>query len=65
MRQRFGHQLSLGAVPIRNIKIPTKSRDEMPPIVRALHHIFTIPELNEKIFKLLEEKVCEAKKDWS
>jgi len=62
MRQRFGHQLSLGAVPISDIKIPTKSRDEIPPIVRALHHIFITLQLNEKIHKLLEEKVCKGKK---
>ena len=62
MRQRFEQQLSLGAVPISDIKIPTKSRDEMPPTVRALQYIFTTPDLNEKIFKLLEEKICKGKK---
>lgn len=30
MRQRFEQQLSLGTVPISDIKIPTKSRYEMP-----------------------------------
>ena len=54
MRQRFEQQLSLGAVPISDKKIPTKSRDEMPPTVRALQHIFLTPLLNEKVFKLLE-----------
>lgn len=34
----------------------------MPPTVRALQHIFTTPALNEKIFKLLEEKICKGKK---
>ena len=62
MRQRFEQQLSLGAVPISDIKIPTKSRDEMPPTVRALQYIFTTPDLNEKIFKLLEEQICKGKK---
>ena len=62
MRQRFEQQLSLGAVPISDIKIPTKSRDEMPPTVRALQYIFTTPDLNETIFKLLEEKICKHKK---
>ena len=61
MRQRFEQQLSLGAIPISDIKIPTKSRDEMPPTVRALQHIFTTPALNEKIFNLLEEKICKGK----
>ena len=43
MRQRFEQQLSLGAVPISDIKIPTKSRDERPPTVRALQYIFITP----------------------
>jgi len=62
MRQRFEQQLSLGAIPIKDIKIPTKSRDEMPPTVRALQYIFITPSLNEKIFKLLEENICTNKK---
>ena len=62
MRQRFEQQLSLGAVPISDIKMPTKSRDEMPPTVRALQYIFTTEALNEKVFKLLEEKICKSKK---
>ena len=62
MRQRFEQQLSLGAIPISDIKIPTKSRDEMPPTVRALQYIFITASLNEKVFKLLEEKICSNKK---
>lgn len=62
MRQRFEQQLSLGVLPISDIRIPTKSRDEMPPTVRALQFIFTTPALNEKVFNLLEEKICKNKK---
>ena len=62
MRQRFEQQLSLGTIPICDIKIPTKSRDEMPPTVRALQYIFTTEVLNQKVFKLLEEKICSNKK---
>ena len=62
MRQRFEQQLSLGTIPICDIKLPTKSRDEMPPTVRALQYIFTTEVLNEKVFKLLEEKICSNKK---
>ena len=61
MRQRFEQQLSLGMVPISEIKIPVKSRDEMPPTVRALQYIFMTENLNEKIFTLLEEKICKGK----
>ncbi|MEO7311342.1 MAG: ISNCY family transposase [Chitinophagaceae bacterium] len=62
MRQRFEQQLSLGLLPISDIRIPVKSRDEMPPTVKALQFIFTTPALNEKVFGLLEEKICKGKK---
>ncbi len=60
MRQCFEQQLSLGTVAITDIKIPTKNRDEMPPTVRALQYIFITEALNEKIFKLLREKICKG-----
>jgi IS5 family transposase len=62
MRQRFEQQLSLATKPISDIKIPLKSRDELPAIVRALQFIFTSQELNEKVFSLLETKICTGKK---
>lgn len=63
MRKRFDQQLSLGATPISEVKIRTKGRDEMPPVLVALQAIFTNPELNEKIFSILEEKIMEGKKN--
>lgn len=62
MRQRFEQQLDFRITPISEVQIPTKSRDELPPVLRALQHIFVTPELNEPIFKLLEEKICKGKK---
>ena len=62
MRQRFEQQLNLGQTPISDIRIPTKSRDEMPPTVRALQFIFMTESLNEKVFRLLEDKICKGKK---
>jgi hypothetical protein len=32
MRQRFEQQLELGILPISEVKINTKSRDELPPV---------------------------------
>lgn len=63
MRKRFEEQISLGITPISEVKIRTKSRDEMPPILIALQTIFTTPELNEKIFTILEDKICNEKKE--
>ena len=53
MRKRFEAQLTLGSAPIEQIIIPTKCRDEFPPFLRAMQHIYTDKDLNERIFKLL------------
>ena len=62
MRKRFEIQYELAATPIEELKIPTRSRDEMPPVLRALQYIYTTPELNQKIFELLASKVTRGKK---
>lgn len=62
MRKRFEIQYELGATPIEEIDIPLRSRDEMPPVLRALQYIYTTPELNQKVFDLLEKKVMADKK---
>src|SRR5215213_2458789 len=62
MRQRFEQQTTLGITPISEVKFPLRSRDELPPVLKALQHIFITPELNEKVFTLLEKKVCKDKK---
>ncbi len=62
MRQRFDQQLSIGIQPISEVALPLKSRDELPPILRGLQYIFTTCSLNEKVFELLEEKICKGKK---
>lgn len=62
MRQRFEQQTTMGITPVSEIKFPLRSRDELPPVLTALQHVFVTPELNEKIFSLLEEKVCHGKK---
>jgi len=57
MRKRFEVQYELGSTPIEKIEIPTKLRDEIPPVLRALQHIYSTPELSEKVFSLLEKKI--------
>lgn len=56
MRKRFEIQYELGAIPIERIIIP-KSRDELPPVIRALQYIYVSPELNERIFEILEARI--------
>lgn len=62
MRQRFQQQTTFGITPINEVKFPLRSRDELPPVLMALQHIFITPELNEKVFSLLEKKVVNNKK---
>jgi len=56
MRKRFEVQYELGAISIERIKIP-KSRDELPPVIRALQYIYVQPKLNERVFEILEAKI--------
>jgi IS5 family transposase len=62
MRQRFEQQITLGTVAIADVEFPLKSRDQLPATLAALQYIFITPELNNKVFTLLEEKVCAKKK---
>ena len=62
MRQRFEQQMNLRTVAIADVKFPLKSRDELPPVLMALQYIFITPALNEKVFELLEKKICSGKK---
>lgn len=62
MRQRFEQQMNLRTVAISNVRFPLKSRDELPPVLKALQYIFITPELNEKVFSLLEERIVSGKK---
>jgi hypothetical protein len=57
MRKKFDIQYELGCQPIERINIPFKSRDELPAVLRALQYIYVTPELNKRIFALLEEKI--------
>lgn len=62
MRQRFEQQMSLRTKAIADVQFPLRSRDELPPVLKALQYIFITPELNEKVFALLEKKICSGKK---
>jgi hypothetical protein len=62
MRQRFEQQIALGTVAIADVQLPIKSRDELPPTLAALQYIFVTPDLNNKVFTLLEAKILARKK---
>lgn len=52
----------MGILPIGEVQFPLRNRDELSPVLKALKHIFITPELNEKIFQLLESKIVKNKK---
>ena len=57
MRNRYRTVADSGSLPTEEIPIPTGSRDEMPPVLRALQFIYCTPELKEKVFAILEKKI--------
>ncbi len=57
MRQKFIQQKSIGVESISEVSIPNITRDELPPVLKALQHIFITSELNEKVFKILSKSV--------
>ena len=62
MRQRFQSQPDLQIVPIEKIPLPTRSRDELPPILAGLQWIWMHPTLQAEIFALLEAALLAGKK---
>jgi len=61
MRKQFAQQLSVNIVPIQEVKITEKSRDDIPKILIALQTIFLNPEYNKKVFDILERKIFSKK----
>ena len=55
MRQVKNPQLKLGELPIADIKIDLKSRDDIPPLLLGLQYIYTNLELRSQVFSILEE----------
>lgn len=57
MRQIFKQQKSIGVSEISEVKIPNITRDELPPVLKALQHIYVVPEINKKVFKILSKSI--------
>lgn len=49
--------MKLGEISISEIKINLKSRDDIPPLLLGLQHIYTTPELRETVFGILEANI--------
>src|ERR1039458_3689908 len=61
MRHPFQSQPDLQITPIEKIRLPLKSRDELPPILAGLQWLWMHPALKAEIFALLEAKVLAGK----
>jgi IS5 family transposase len=55
MRNVINPQILLDGVDIGAIDFTTKSRDDIPQILRGLQHIYTEPGLRERVFAILQE----------
>ncbi len=62
MRKLFDQQTKLGVVPISEVEISAKSRHQLPKLLIGLQHIYTTPELNSAVFRLLKKKILDGKK---
>ncbi len=62
MRKRFERQYEIGTEAVGDIRIPIKSRDELPAVLRGLQYIYTTPEIRDAVFTILEEKITKSKK---
>ncbi len=57
MRQSKNPQMQIGEIPVSKIKINLKSRDDIPPLLLGLQHIYTSPKLRDVVFEILKTKV--------
>jgi len=62
MRKRFEQQMDLGVKLIEETPVRTKSRDDIPALIKALLLIYTTPRYNEMVFSILSDKLLSAKK---
>lgn len=62
MRHPFPAQPDLQITPIEKIRLPLKSRDELPPLLAGLQWIWMHRTLKAEIFALLEAKILAGRK---
>ncbi len=55
MRKVINEQMVFGQTDISAIRIDPKSRDDIPRLLRGLQHIYTQPELRDRVFAILAD----------
>jgi len=61
MRKRFELQYSIGQKRIEDVTVDQKSRDAFPKLIIALKKLYVTPEINDKVFSILEGKILKGK----
>ena len=61
MRTVINPQLQFGELDIGDIRIDTRSRDDIPQILLGLQHIYTTPEVRQRVFAILQEVLPEKR----
>jgi len=62
MRHVMKPQLGLGELPIGEIKLDPKSRDDIPKILAGLQYIYVTPQVREEVLAILQEVIPERAK---
>jgi hypothetical protein len=62
MRHHFPTQPDLPITPIEKIRLPLRSRDELPPILAGLQWLWRHPTLKPEILALIDSKILAGKK---
>ena len=62
MRHSYQAEPDLQITPIEKIRLPLKSRDELPPILAGLQWLWMHPTLRAEILALLEAAVMAGKR---
>lgn len=57
MRRIENPQFKLGEIPIADIEIDLKSRDDIPQLLLGIQYIYTHPELRDEVFSLLQKVI--------
>jgi hypothetical protein len=59
VRKIINEQLKIGEVPVSEIVINTKSRDDIPKVLMGLKHIYCAPGIRDEVFEILETAIPE------
>lgn len=54
MRKTYQPQLQIGQITIASLQLDTRSRDDIPKILRGLQFIYTTPAVRDEVFSILE-----------